>query len=214
MNQQLQSSADEVKNRLIRRAEVLFKKYGVRSVLMDDIAKELAISKRTLYQYFPNKDELVMSVMSDVMNSHQTMVEHLKKSADNSVHLLILLTDYFKSELASINAVLFYDLQKFYPKAWEVYRLHKENVMCCDMAALLKQGIAEGLFWDDMDCEVIAKFRSHQIEMALNHEIFPGDRFDLVQVQIQLFQHFIRGICTPKGMSLYQNYLTNNTTEI
>ncbi len=205
---QVETSSEIARVRIIAAAESLFKKYGIRSVLMDDIAKELSMSKRTLYQIFETKDDIVMAVVSAVMENHQSCIQNFKKRAANSVQHLAMISEYFKSEIMSMNPVLFFDLKKFYPNAWAMYRFHKENTINCDVVSVLRTGIEEGLFWPDIDCEVMGKMRTFQIEMAFDTELFPQDKFDVVHVQMQLFEHFIRGICTPAGLELYQHYKT------
>jgi hypothetical protein len=206
MNSQVESATDTGKDRVVAVADELFKKYGIKSVSVDDIAKELSISKRTLYQHFQTKDDLVMAVVEMVMNNHCCEVKSFKCKAENAVHHLFLVTHYFKLEVSSINPVLFYDLKKFYPNAWTVYRFHKDHVILRDIVNVMQQGIEQGLFWSDMDCEILGRMRVYQIEMAFDGDIFPHDKHGSFEVQVQLFQHFVRGICTPKGLELYQQY--------
>lgn len=105
--------------------------------------------------------------------------------------------------MEEMNPSLLYDLQKYHPKAWRVWLDHRYSFLNDSIVGNLKQGIAEGYFRPEVDPQVMATVRLELVQLAFNEEIFPRDRFRLVDVQAQIFDHFVFGLLTEKGRKLY-----------
>jgi len=195
---------EEKKRIIVDKTIELFSRYGIRSVSMDDIAGELGFSKKTLYQYFRDKQELVLEAMrfsaSEVTN-HFCVFEHDQRNAIESFlcHRKLLL-----EKLSKYNHTLVYDLRKYFPAIFnelkdlridQLYQAHLMN---------LKQGMNEGLYRADLNAEMIAK-------MMTAHHIYTFDPINGFFTDEEVFKskfleqfityHFF-GICTPKGLEI------------
>jgi TetR/AcrR family transcriptional regulator, cholesterol catabolism regulator len=202
----------ETKDKILIGAEGLFMKYGIRSVSMDDIARHLSVSKKTLYQHFADKDELVTMMSQLHMKRDVKEYEELTSASENSIDELNKISIQIKCDMEDMNPSLLYDLQKFHPKAWALWLNHKNDFIKSSIVRNLKQGISEGYFRPEINPEVMGISRLILIEAAFDGNLFPKDKFNLVHIQSQFFDHFVYGLCTDKGRKLYEKYKQNTTT--
>jgi TetR/AcrR family transcriptional regulator, cholesterol catabolism regulator len=199
----------EIKNKIIETATGLFRKYGIRSVTMDEIAKELAISKKTIYQYFKDKDDIVATTAYEHFEDQRKKLDEIQSSATNSIEELFMICCFFRENVAEINPSLLFDLQKFHPKAWDLYLNYKESVYKNSLLMSLERGVKEGCFRPEINIEILAVLRQEQIQMSFDEQVYPRDKFDFTEVQMQLFMHFVYGIVTPKGKELMDKYFNS-----
>ncbi|MBL3657948.1 TetR/AcrR family transcriptional regulator [Fulvivirga sediminis] len=196
----------DTKERILREGTALFKKYGVRSVTMDDIARELSISKKTIYQFFKDKDEVVTLAMKDFIEQEKEEYAALI-DVKNAVEELALITKCILEDLDDINPSLIFDLQKYHPKAWAIIKEFQNNFLRKAVVRNIENGIKEGIFRDGLDPEVLAVLRVQQIHMACDNQLFPLDKFSIYDTHMKLFDHYINGIVTEKGKEYYNNFL-------
>lgn len=196
----------DIKDRILRGAQELFMKYGVRSVSMDDIARHLSVSKKTLYHYFADKDEIVTMVLVFYMEKDVKQYEGFHQTSKNAIDELVKISACMKRDLQRINPSLLFDLQKYHARAWSVWMSHKEKYIKDSIVRNLKQGIEEGYFRPDINVAVLAIARLEMIQFTFDERIFPADQFSLAEVNIQIFEHFVYGILTDKGRKVYEKY--------
>lgn len=197
---------EEIKEKIIEGAADLFLKYGLKTVTMDDIARHLAISKKTIYQYFNDKNELVNTVAKMHMELEKKQIEEIQNQTSNTIEELIMMTKCMRENHNRINPVVFLELKKYYKKAWQIYLEYKSNVFYQSILSSLKRGIAEGVFRSDINVEILATMRMELVQLSFNDDIFPRDKFDFREVQNQLSQHFLNGLLTIKGKEQIENY--------
>ena len=200
----------EITQRIIEQAGTLFLKYGIKSVTMDDISAELSISKKTIYQYFKDKNEIVSKVAEIHLQQEKDRMEEIRSKASDAIEQLYIYSSCLREMLEGMNPAVLYDLRKYYKTAWNIYLDFKQKVFYHAIADILKQGIKEGYFRKDMDIEVLSILRLEEFQMTTDDSLFPMERFDLKQVQIQLFMHFVYGIVTEKGYHKLNQYFENN----
>ncbi len=196
----------ETKEKILEGTEALFMKYGIRSVTMDDIARHLSVSKKTLYQHFADKDDLVFKISEMYLDRSYRQYETIAKNAANSIDELSKISVCMKRDMENMNQSMLFDLQKYHPKAWGLYAEHKVKVISHSVVRNIREGIADGYFRSDVNPDIMAITRLVLIEAAFNQEVFPKDRFNFVEVQTQLFDLFVQGLCTDKGRKLYLKY--------
>lgn len=185
---------------------MLFVQYGVRSVSMDDVARALSISKKTLYQHFTNKDELVTETVQLHMSHERSEFDTIKASSVNAIEELFLLSKCMRERVFKINPSLVYDLQKYHADAWQVFQEFKREFLMGQIMDNLQKGQNEGYYRPEIDIRLIAILRMETIQMVFNDQIFPRSEFDFMEVQMQVYDHFIHGILSEKGKELYQQY--------
>jgi AcrR family transcriptional regulator len=195
-----------IKVKILKGAEELFMKYGVRSISMDDIARHLSVSKKTLYQHFADKEDIVTMCCKAHLERSAKEFEIIKETSKNAIDELANISVCLKRNMQDMNPSLLFDLQKYHPKAWYEWTNHKNNFIRCSVVRNLKQGIEEGHFRADLDPDIIAAVRLELVQLAFNEDIFPRERYRLPEVQMQIFDHFVYGLVTDKGRKLYQKY--------
>lgn len=198
-----QTDADE---RIIQSVTELFFRFGVKSITMDDVAKHLSISKKTLYKHFIDKNEMVFKCCNYDLEKRKAEFDTISKHAEDAVQELLLMMANMERMLGSMNPSLLFDVRKYYPQAWERYVDFKENHMFSKIMDNLQRGMASGIYREDLDTKVLARLRLEEVEMGFNPELFPHVRFNVKNVQLALFDHFLHGITTPKGQKLIQRY--------
>ncbi|MDH3709941.1 MAG: TetR/AcrR family transcriptional regulator [Cyclobacteriaceae bacterium] len=195
-----------VYDKIINGSHELFTRFGVKSITMDDIAKHLSISKKTIYQYFKDKNDLVISVSKMHLEQEREEIQSIKDQTTNAIETLIEESLCMRKKMSDLNPSLIYDLQKYHPEAWNLYLESKEAVYIRSLDETLKSGMAEGYFREDINPGILAVLRVEQIEMALNNRAYPRQRFDFKDVLIQLFDHFLNGLVSEKGRKLLKKY--------
>lgn len=200
----------DYKEKLLKGADELFMKYGLRSVSMDDIARHLGVSKKTIYQHFADKDEVVVSVAKSLMAKQKVQFESIASQSKNAVEEMVKISFCLKEDMKNINPSVLFDMQKYHQSAWNEWLDFKQKYIRQNIIRSLKKGIAEGYFRGDINLEILAVMRLEQVQMAFDNTIFPRDQFNIPEVQAQLFDHFIYGVFTEKGKKLYEKYKQNN----
>jgi AcrR family transcriptional regulator len=195
-----------IKEKIQKGAEDLFMRYGVRSISMDDIARHLSVSKKTIYQHYADKEDIVTLACKAHLDRNALEFQSLRKTAKNAIEELAQLSVCLKRNMQDMNPSLLFDLQKYHPKAWGVWLNHKNKFIRESVIRNLKQGIEEGYFRPEIDPEVMAAVRLELVQVAFNEEIFPRERFRLPEVHAQMFDHFVYGLVTEKGRKLFQKY--------
>lgn len=196
----------ENKEKLLKGAEDLFLKYGVRSITMDDIARHLGISKKTIYQHFEDKDDIVALVLKTHMERQRQQFDEIAAKSKNSVEEMVRLSVLLKESMRNVNASLLFELQKYHQRAWNTWLEFKKKDIHQSIIRNLKQGIEEGYFRNDINVDVLGRMRLEMVQMAFDNMVFPRESFNLSEVQAQLFDHFVHGLLTDKGKKLYQKY--------
>lgn len=203
----------DIKEKILKGAEELFMKYGVRSISMDDIARHLAVSKKTLYQHFADREDIVTLTCQSHLEKSTAEFTAIKKQAKNAIEELASISTCLKKNFEGMNPSLLYDLQKYHPKAWGAWVNHKNKFIRESVVSNLKQGIEEGYFRTEINPDIIGTMRLELMQLAFDESVFPKERFRLAEVQIALFDHFVHGLVTEKGRKLYQKYKDKLTSQ-
>jgi AcrR family transcriptional regulator len=176
-------NAMEPKERILKGAEELFFRYGLKSVTMDDIAKHLGISKKTIYQSFADKDEVVHRLMEEKLKEDELTVKHMSQSASTIVEEMFDLMKHMSAMFGKINPNVFYEMQKYHPKAWNLLKTFKENCIQRTVEEALAKGIKDGLVRKDINVRIMVKLRMEEVEMGFNPLLFSPDKFNVLEVQ-------------------------------
>lgn len=196
----------ETIDRIKQKAHDLVMQYGIRSVSMDDIAGALGMSKKTIYQLFKDKDELVDAVIADKIKHNQYCCSTDKQRARDAVHEVFLAIEMMQELFENMNPVVVYDMEKFHPKAYRQLMEHKHQFLYRLLLDNLHRGIAEKLYREDIKVDIIVKARLECMMMAFNQQLYPQSRYPLVEVETQLTEHYLYGLATLKGHKLISKY--------
>lgn len=196
----------EIKDKILTVSFKLFLQRGIKSVSMDDIAVELGVSKKTIYKWFANKDEVVEASLEAYLNDMESECAYFPESAQNAIEELFSVMGMVRQKLVGVHPSVFFDLQKYHPKAYQLWINHKNEVIYGQILHNIKRGISEGLYRSDLDIEIMARMRLIQTEHSFNPEFFPPEQFDVQKVQLAILEHFMLGIATLKGHKLINKF--------
>jgi AcrR family transcriptional regulator len=201
----------EAKDRILEKAHELFNRYGIRSVSMDDIAAQLGMSKKTLYQYYVDKDELVNAVFDIILTSNKKQCIECNKKGENAIHEIFLSFDMVEEMLTTMNPSVLFDMHKYHPSAYKKFHDFKNNFLFKVIKENLQKGVEEELYRGDIDIDILSRFRLYSITLSFDSEIFPANKTNLVYIEQQIMEHFLYGVATPKGQKLIQKYKQQRT---
>lgn len=201
----------EAKERILLKSHDLFNRYGIRSVSMDDIAAQLGMSKKTLYLYYADKDELVNEVIDSLLMVNRGHCNECTKQGENAIHEVFLSFDIVREMLTTMNPSLLFDMHKYHPSAYRKFQEFRNNFLYKVILTNLERGIKEELYREDIDAEILSRYRVHTVMLSFDPEVFPNNRSQLFYIEQQLMEHFLFGLATPKGQKLIQKYKNQRT---
>lgn len=196
-----------MKERILAETERLFWKYGVRSVTMEDIAKQLGISKKTIYQHFTDKEEILYQVMLDKMVRNQSEMDCMPAKMANPIEEILSVMTMIQQQADQVNPNFLIDIRRYYPKAYSLFRQYKEQFIVQSILENIQNGISLGLYRSDVNPTIMARLRVEQIELAFNCDIFPTNEYSMLEIQRELMHHFVRGLLTEKGFTIYNEHV-------
>ncbi len=184
---------------ILAEAGKVFMRLGIRSVNMDDIAQHLRISKKTLYQYVKDKNELVLRTVRQIGDHHRECILGICTHGHNAIDESFEITRWVASQVGQIHPSVHFDLQKYHPEAWDLLEsTERADIYRC-ISGNLKKGIAEGLYREDLDIEIIARIYISRFDVTFDGKLFPADQYRFEDVIWELFRYHIRGIASDKG---------------
>ncbi|MFC5271225.1 TetR/AcrR family transcriptional regulator [Adhaeribacter terreus] len=196
----------ELKDKILAVAFEMFLKRGIRSVSMDDIAQEMAISKKTIYKWYENKDAIVFAAIENYLKVTEERCNCFAEQSANAIDELFQTMDMLRQMFGGIHPSVIFDIQKFHPKTWQLIEKHKSSFLLSKIINNMNRGIKESLYRADLDVEIISRLRLAQIGIVFNNETFPPSQFNQQRVQVACLEHYMLGIATLKGHKLINKY--------
>lgn len=196
----------DTRDRIREQAKNLFMKYGIRSVSMDDIAVGLGISKKTIYQWYKDKDALVDEIINDDINDIKKDCQVCEENAANAVEEVFFTMDRLISHMQSMNPNILYDLHKFHFASFKRFMDHKNIYLLEVVSKNLRRGIAEGLYREGLNVAVLSRYRLESMLIAFNQDVYPNTEFNLVEVSTSMLENFLFGLVSPRGYDLALQY--------
>jgi TetR/AcrR family transcriptional regulator, cholesterol catabolism regulator len=196
----------EIQDKILKKSLELFFKYGIKRVTMDEIAKELGVSKKTIYQFYKEKDDLVLQMVNVEMRKHEIEFDEIVKKAQDPIHEIMLISQMMSEMMQNINPIFFLDLQKNYPEAFTQFQKFKEECAFKDILRNVKKGKEIGVYRADINEEFTARHRLAQIDMLMFGNYFSFETISFTKSNELLLDVFVYGICTIKGHKLINKY--------
>lgn len=194
--------SEEVKTKILNGAETLFLRYGFKSITMDDIARELGLSKKTLYQFFEDKTKLVDETVARHIQQEMNFCSGLCQSVKNPIEYMLTLTDSFGELKKQINQTILFDLKKYFKPSWDKLNNFRVEFIYNEVLNNLRMGKKEGLYHDNLNEELTAIFYIHLIDFLLNPDNYAEQKKDFKTVHNEMMRYHLRSICTEKGLKL------------
>ncbi len=193
---------------ILTEAEKLFMKFGIKSVTMDDIAKQISMSKKTIYTFYKDKDDLVYKLIAKMLADDECQMAERTKKANNAIEEVFLCMDFLKTMIAGINPTVFYDLQKYHSKAHQLMINFHHTYVYNTVKKGLERGITENIFRPDLNTEILATLRVSQINWSFECDLVRNGSHSLFDVILETTIHFLFGVSTLSGHVLINKYKT------
>lgn len=200
MKKQKPTPEQERERELVAGAAKIFATYGIRSVTMGNLATRMGISKKTLYQYVKDKNDLVEKAVRLVGDEFRQQVTGLLKGDGNAIDELFALTTFVTAQLKDLHPSILYDLEKYHPGTYHQVRQARRSEVNAIMTKNMERGIAEGLYRADLNIPMIATVYLARLDMVSDAGFFPPEHYDMNALHWELFRYHVRGIATPEGV--------------
>ena len=194
-----------VKQRIIDEASELFGKSGVKSITMDDLARHLGISKRTIYENFKDKEALLTACIDAFNDKSKTFYKDALLEAHNVAEAILMMLRQDAEQVSQRKFIIIEGIRKYYPQVYKerLIRFHADK--CREFEQMIKRGIEEGVFRKNLNPEIIVHFFSRQVA-NIAHDDVSLDKYSLTDIFENLTMTFLRGICTAKGLEIIDRY--------
>ena len=173
---------------------------------MDDIARHLSMSKKTIYKFYKEKDEIVHSLMQLSIQNDKCRFKKVYDSSENVVAEVFEMMKEMRDIFSKINPIVFHELSKYYPETWKEFQKFKSGFIQEMLEISLTKGIKDGYIRKDINVKLMAQLRVENIEMTLNGVFSIHDKNSMIEVQLGITEHFLYGVCTLKGHKLINKY--------
>lgn len=190
----------------LEKVENMFLRYGFKSVTMDHIARELGISKKTLYQFVDNKYDLILKVCQSHIDCEKAIIVSLRATATNAISEMLEISKNINKSLKKVNSNLVFDLQKYYPKAWDLFESYRLEHIYAVIKENIERGMKEGVYRKEIEPTVIAKVYIGVMHLLFDDTYFSTEEYNPSKVYLEMIHYHINGIASPKGLEMLDSY--------
>jgi|FLOH01.1.fsa_nt_gi TetR/AcrR family transcriptional regulator, cholesterol catabolism regulator len=206
----MNSKAMEEKIKIIvEKVAKLYCEYGIKSVTMDDISHTLAISKKTLYNYFSDKEELVWAVIEHLNKERQIDFSIHKNKNSNAIEELFYYYEIQVQMIKNHKPTFVYDLRKYFPEIYIHFQKNKQNRILESVKDNLVKGKKEGLYRSDLNEDIISRLTLMRIEGILNSDIFDVEEIVSTNLFSEMYRYHLYGIVSDKGRKIFEQKINN-----
>lgn len=197
---------DKKKLDIIERSSLIYLKYGIKSVTMDDLANHLGISKKTIYKYFDDKNDLIVTMIKRTLEFEEKMCFKIQHHTDNALEALIQISRMVIERINNVNPAIFYDLKKHHNEAWKILEDHKWNFVLNAIQKNINRGIEEKWYRDDLNIEIISRLYVATFDTMINTDVYKWPDFQFHDLFKEIMRFKLHGLVNENG----KNYLKIN----
>jgi len=196
----------EIREKIMIAAQDIFGRMGFKQTTMDEVARAAGVSKKTLYEQFSSKRELIFDLVEYYMGMVLKQCEEIVATTSNPIETILKIDHMITKSHQNVNPMALMELQRFFPESFNLFRtnLMKNDVVL--MKENIEKGIKEGYYRKSINPEIIAKMRIENAMMVVCNNLMVTDRIDHLSLKKELMEHFMYGIMTPKGVEYYQKH--------
>jgi len=195
-----------MRERILQSAQELFFKYGIKIVTMDEIAQQLGISKKTIYQFFETKDEIILEIAQQQCLTFRAEFDRIGVEVNNPIEEIWRIMLVVNQFLSSVHPTLIIELKKFYPQSWTIIEELRTSFLQNLTLRNLEKGIQQGVYREDLQPEIICRLHLSCTNLLFDETVFPPQRFSLNAVHRAYVEYFLHGICSEKGFQLLEKF--------
>ena len=183
----------------------LYHRYGIKSVTMDDVASQLGISKKTIYEFFHDKEDLVKQVLL-FQHDHQCgFLNAIERKDYNAIEELFEVYKIINEMLRENNPSMEYDVRKYYPDLFQEIRKIRRKRMYESVYNNLNQGKKEGLYRKELNSKIIAKLHVFRTESLFDNDMFTQEELTSFKMFHEIFVYHLQGILSNDGRTFFEN---------
>jgi hypothetical protein len=205
---------DEKILHILEQVRRLYHRYGVKSVTMDDVAKHLCISKKTLYEYFTDKEDLVSQVVLMDNSNRNKFFQEIKNRELNAIEELFEVYRMINTMFRDYNSSMEYDIHKYYPDLFSKVKDIRRKKMYETMYNNMNKGKREGLYRKDLNSKIIARLHVFKVENMFDNDIFTMEELVSFKVFNEVFVYHMQGIMSAKGRSFFEKNFNRLKTDM
>lgn len=199
----------DYRQRITEEAANLFRTYGIRAVTMDMLASQLGISKRTIYEIFSDKDELLKGVLKWMAGKQQEVKKKVFGESENVIQAIFILLDLMSEHFRKMSPAFKLDMEKYHNNILMALRENDQMPYYLDNIEMIRRGVNEGVFRSDIDIEVTNNCIYEVMKMSAEKDTIGSGRLDKEVLIRDFYLNYLRGISTPKGLGLIDFYEKN-----
>lgn len=196
----------EMNDRIKQKADELFRRYGIKSITMDEIASQLGVSKKTIYQSFADKNQLVDEVIMEMLANNKVNCCKSIDNAENAVHEVFLTMESMEKMFMNLNPAFVFDIERGNPATYKKFLDFKYDFIFGIIKKNILRGKQEELYRENINEDMVAKFRIETMMMPFKGEIFPRNQFPLMTLHQELIEYHLYAMVTLKGYKLINKY--------
>ncbi len=196
----LRPEMEEKAQKILEQATVLFMQYGIKSLTMDDLARHLGMSKKTLYQSFNDKSDLVLQGIQAHMDREMDALDQIHDQSLNAIDEMFRISQHVSGQVQQMHPSILFDLQKYYPAAFAKFEEYKLKTVMSSLARNMEDGIAQGLYRDNLNIPIVAGLYVGRMDLLFDQKLFPASKYSPKDVYFEAIRYHIRGIASEKGM--------------
>lgn len=174
---------------------------------MDDISRELGISKKTLYEYVPNKKGLVLSILKGHLDNEKEQIMDICKQSENAISEFLSINNHIGGHIKTVNPAIIYQLKKYYPSSWDYFDQYRTGFIYDVVKENIRKGVHQGLYRDDINESLISKFYISNIQVVTDEKLFPPQEFSILAIHHERVMYHLHGLCNSKGLTLLENLI-------
>lgn len=205
---------DDKGRELLAKTAQLFMRFGIKSMTMDDVARQLGVSKKTLYQYVTDKNDLVVKAVQLIVDTEVARAEERFRTTPNAIDLLFKVSHDISQKFGQVHPSINYDLEKYHPEAWAIYKGFKDEFLTGCVEQNICAGVEQGLYRDNLDPFLIAKFYSSKMHMCSDGETFDPSKYSFQKIHLEMMRYHIRGIASEKGIKYLQEKVKQENIDL
>jgi AcrR family transcriptional regulator len=184
----------------------LYQRYGIKSVTMDDIAAHLNISKKTIYEHFRNKQDLVEQVLLLEHDQQTAVLKDIQGRNFNAIEEMFEEYKMIHLNLKEYNHSMEYDVRKYYPELYMKFRELRRKDIHKSSYNNLNKGKKEGLYRKELNSKIIARLHVFRTEVIFETGLFTRDELSSYRIFHELFVYHLQGIMNNKGRRFFDKH--------
>ena len=200
------------KIQILEKTFELVMKYGIKSVSLDDISRGIGISKKTIYQYFENKKDLVGNVVKNFIEEDEKVITSIVENADTAIEGIHKIAKHVLQMLRKMSPSMIFDTKKYFPEIWDSLEKGHFNFIRQTIAANILRGQEEGLYIKEIDHDIISRLYISLTFALADEKLFPLTQYTRSDLFTNLINYHLRSLLTDRGREIYKSHIIKNKT--